>query len=132
MLKALGWVWAIWLVVSLVAQVSRLPLAINVFRFVFGGRYRPMLENTRFGQRCIGKRFLGTYGILILLNIGLFWLCFQNFFPSGWQIPMIKPVFNLIIVVLGGGSIIQTAAIMIMSSSVEAHLAEHDPDADSW
>ena len=45
---------------------------------------------------------------------------------------MIRPVFNLVIVIIGVLSILQTASIMIMASSVDARLAEHDPDADSW
>ncbi len=131
-LKALGWVWAIWLIVSAVAMLSRLPVAYAASRFLFGPRYRPLLENTRSGKQCIGKRFITVYGSLVLVDIALFWLCFQNFFPSDLRVPMIKPVFNLLIVLLGFASIMQTATIMMISSSVEAHLAEHDPDADSW
>ena len=132
LLKALGWVWAIWLVVSLVAMVSRSLVAFRLTQFVFSHRYRPLLENSRAGKRCVGKRYLTAYGSLILVNLGLFWLCFQNFFPSGWRIPLIDPIFNMLIILLGLTSVVQTATVMISSSTVEAHLAEQDPDADSW
>jgi hypothetical protein len=132
LLKALGWVWAIWLLVSIVAQISRFGVVIRLGQFVFGRRYQPLLEHTRSGKRCVGKRFLSTYFTLSFLNLLLFWLCFQNFFPSAWRIPLEKAVFNLVIIVTGLSSLWQTASIMISSSNIDAHLAEHDPDADSW
>ncbi len=131
-LKALGWVWAIWLVVSVVAMGSRGLVAFRLAQFVFSDRYRPLLENTRSGKRCVGKRYLTTYGALILVNLSLFWLCFQNFFPSDLRVPLLKPILNMLIILLGFFSVFQTATVMISSSTVEAHLAEHDPDADSW
>ena len=131
-IKAFGWIGAIWLVVSGAAMVSRLSVALQALAFVRSDRYRPLLEHTRSGRRCIGTHFLGTYLSLLIVNIALFWLCFQNFFPSAWRIPLMREMAMTMIVLLGVFSVRQTASIMMMSATVAAHLAEHDPDADSW
>ncbi len=131
-LKAVGWIWAIWLIVSLVALVSQGAVAWRALLFVSSRHYQPLLESSRSGNRCVVRRFLTLYGTVVLVNFGVFWMCFQNFLPGFMHFQMIPIVYNVTLTGLGLISVMQTASIMIAGPGVRARLDEHDPDADEW